>query len=454
MAAAIQLVTLLLVLSSVFGWINKVYIGLPHAIGLLIMGILASVTAILVDVLIPGSTLAFDLHAEIAKIDFFDTLINGMLSFLLFAAALHVDVRVLSHQKLPIILLATIGVLISTAIVGSGIWLIAGLFGQDFPFVWALVFGALISPTDPVAVLSVMKTVKVTRSLQAKIAGESLFNDGMGVIAFTVLLAIAMASTGMGTTAAGEHLTDQAGNIEAFAIGKVFVVEVFGAIALGILTGGTALFMIHKIDDAALETLISLTLVFATYVVATSFHLSGPIAAVVPGLIIGNWGTKRMSERTRTHLFPFWDMIDEILNSVLFLLIGLELLVVDFGFAHVVVAFLCIPLVLAARFVSVAIPITVLRGIGMKFGFGSIRVMTWGGVRGGISVALALSLPEGPYKDLILNATYVVVVFSIVVQGLTVAPLIRNMSGLELRRFGNRIGAPVVGQTGERQIVG
>ncbi|WP_315922811.1 sodium:proton antiporter [Mesorhizobium sp. SP-1A] len=424
----IEIAAMLVVLSAVLGWINHVFLGLPHAIGLLIMGLFGSLCLLTASFFIPGFTLTDDLNHLISSIDFFDTVMNGMLAFLLFAAALHVDVKSLKSQRMPILLMASFGVLVSTVVVGVGLWALSNIAGFAIPIWWALVFGALISPTDPVAVLSVLKTVKVPESLEAKIAGESLFNDGVGVVAFTVLLTVALATSGIMPTA-NHQLVDTSGAMNYLEVIKVFSVEVFGAIALGLAIGVAALWLIKKVDDAALETLITLAVVLGTYGLAVKLHFSGPIAVVIPGLIMGNWGANNaMSEETKSHLFPFWTMVDEVLNSVLFLLIGLEVLVLRFDQSHIVVSLLCIPLVLAARYISVATPVTFLRAAGQKFSNGAVRIMTWGGVRGGISVALALSLPENEYKSTILTVTYVVVVFSIIVQGLTIAPLVKRLA--------------------------
>jgi CPA1 family monovalent cation:H+ antiporter len=429
----VQVAAILVVISALLRWINKVYIGLPDAIAILVMGMVGTLSLLAADYFIPPVEFAQYVHRILTNIDFNETVMIGMLPFLLFPGALHVNLERLREQKLPIIMMATVGVLISTAIVGVLLWLVCLGLSQAFglaiqaPLIWCLTFGALISPTDPVAVLAVMKTIKVDKNLEAKIAGESLFNDGVGVILFTILLAIAMSSDGYG---AGEHgIVTHTGSIDWLHVAKVFSLEVFGAIAFGLAGGMLAIAMMKRIDDAAAETMISLALVLGTSVLCSALHMSAPIAVVVAGLLIGNIGAQRaMSERTRRHLFPFWTTVDEILNSVLFLLIGMEVLIIQYVEEYALAALACIPIVLLARFASVAIPITLLKGVRHQFARGSVRIMTWGGVRGGVSVALALSLPYTESKVLILMATYAVVVFSIIVQGLTIGPLATRLS--------------------------
>ncbi|MBY3150852.1 sodium:proton antiporter [Rhizobium laguerreae] len=422
----IQVSAILVVLSALLGWVNKVFIGLPHAIALLVMGMVGTLGILTADYLIPQFEFARYAHQLLTSVNFFETVMTGMLSFLLFAGALHVNLDRLREQRVPIILMASVGVLISTFVVAVGFHAVCRLFGIDISLIWCLVFGALISPTDPVAVLAVMKTIEVDKNLETKIAGESLFNDGVGVIAFTVLVGIAVASDGLGAHAG---VVNHSGSIDWWHILEVFSVEVFGAIAFGLIAGATVIGMMKRVDDAAVETLISLALVLGTSVLCSGLHMSAPIAVVVAGLMIGNIGAKRvMSERTRNHLFPFWGMVDEILNSVLFLLIGMEVLIIQFAPAYIGPALLCVPIVLAARFASVAIPIRTLHRLRHQFAKGSIRIMTWGGVRGGVSVALALSLPHTEAKPLIMMATYVVVCFSIIVQGLTIGPLVKKIS--------------------------
>ena len=412
----LDILAMLIGLSALGGYINHRYLKLPHTIGLVVVALAASGGILLIDFATPQTKMAEIVGGAIGEIDFQKVLMEGMLSALLFAGATHVDMTELAERKWAIGLMATVGVLISTFIVGATMWGLARGFGFELPFIWALVFGALISPTDPVAVLGILKTVRVPRLLQAKIAGESLLNDGVGVVLFSILVSIAVGSAGHG----GAEVT-------ALGIGKLFVVEAFGGALLGIVAGLIAYAMLRSLDEHNIEVMITLALVLLVYAVALKLHVSGPIAVVVAGLFIGNHGARyAMSERTRQHVFQFWELTDEILNSVLFLLIGLEVLVVTFSPQHAGLALLAIPVVLVARFIAVATPISLLR-LRTSFTDGAIRILTWAGLRGGISVALALSLPPSPYKPAILTMTYAVVVFSILVQGLTVERLVRRV---------------------------
>ncbi|UCH72878.1 MAG: sodium:proton antiporter [Rhodospirillales bacterium] len=409
---AVNLAAALLTLSAVFGYINHRWLKFPHTIGLVIIALFAALGTIAVDSLLPALGLRETARAILGMIDLPDTLMKGMLSLLLFAGALHVDLNALATRKWAIGGMATFGILISTAIVGIGSWIILDLLGTPLPFAWCLVFGALISPTDPVAVLGILKTIKVPETLEAKIAGESLFNDGVGVVVFTILLAIAAGGT------AGEA-------IGAAEIVELFAVETLGGVAIGLAGGYVAYRAMHTLDDHNLEVLITLALVFLVTAISHAVHASAPIAAVVAGLLIGNHGKRfAMSERTALHIQTFWSLIDEILNSVLFLIIGFEVLALAFEGAVLAAALLAIPLVLLARLVAVAVPIGILR-VRRQFTEGAVTVLTWGGLRGGISVALALSLPAGTSKEVILLITYAVVIFSIVVQGLSVGHVVR-----------------------------
>lgn len=415
MLSIFDLIAVLLVLTAAFGWLNHVIIRLPHTIGLLIMGLVASLVLIGIEIAHPEVHLYEDLSVLLRQIDFRATVLNGLLAFLLFAGALHVDFSLLRRRAWPVGVMATAGVAISTAIVGIGLWWISGALGVPLPLAWAFVFGALISPTDPVAVLSTLKSVRVPEALEADMSGESLFNDGVGVVVFTVLLAVA--------TGAGE------GGADPGHIAQLFFVEALGGAVLGLLTGYVAYRAMRAIDSYPLETLISLAVAAGTYAGAARLHMSGPIAVVVAGILIGNRGPQdAMSDLTQRYVFGFWQLVDEILNSVLFLLIGLEVLVVGFDPAFAWLSLSSIPLVLLARFLAVAIPVAILR-TRQSFAAGTVPVLTWGGLRGGISIALALSLPDVPEKPALLAATYAVVVFTIVVQGLSLRAVVAYFTG-------------------------
>ena len=402
----------LLGLAAIIGYINHRFLHLPRTIGLVLIAMAASLIALGIDALIPGWGVGPGFRAVLVDIDFSDTLMQGMLGFLLFAGALHVDLGHLAKRGWAIAALATGGLLVSTGIVGVGIWFVFNLTGLNIPLIYCLLFGALISPTDPVAVLGILKTVKVPASLEAKIAGESLFNDGVGVVIFVILLA--MATSGANALTLGD-------------ITFLFLREALGGAALGLAAGAVAFWALRSIDEYNLEVIITLALVTVTYEVAHMLHTSGPIAVVVSGLLIGNHGTRlAMSETTRAHLTNFWTLIDEILNAVLFLLIGLEVIIISTTPGLMWVSLIAIPLVLGARFVAVAVPIGVF-GLFRDFTKGAIPVLTWGGLRGGISVALALSLPNGDEKDAIVTVCYTVVVFSILVQGLTIGKLVQRV---------------------------
>ncbi len=403
-------IAILLVLCACFGFINARVLRLPRTIALMLMGLGLATLLLLVGEVAP----AWAEHARVfvaTKIDFNEALMGVLLSFLLFAGALHVNLDDLKAQRSIIFLLASIGVLVSTFLVGSVFYYLARLFGLEISYLYCLVFGALISPTDPIAVLGILKKVGAPKTLETKICGESLFNDGVGVVVFLTLLGLA---TG--------RLHADAGHIAV-----EFVKETGGGIVLGLLLGWICYWMLKKLDDYSVEILITLACVTGGYSLAGYLHLSGPLAMVVAGLLIGNHGRSfAMSETTREHVDTFWELVDEILNALLFVLLGLELLILVFEGRFLVLGLLAIPLVLFARFIAVGAPIVLMRRW-RTFTTGAVRVLTWGGLRGGISIALALSLPGGEERDLILTVTYVVVVFSIAVQGLTVGPLMRKL---------------------------
>jgi CPA1 family monovalent cation:H+ antiporter len=337
------------------------------------------------------------------NIDFSEVLLHGMLSFLLFAGALHINLEELKSVKWPVSILATIGTMLSTFIIGSLVWLAAGLTGFELSYIYALLFGALISPTDPIAVLSILKQVGASKKMYVKIGGESLFNDGVGVVIFLTILGIA---TGSGKPEISHVLTH-------------FIREAFGGFALGGLFGWITYILVKSIDDYKTEALLTIALVIGGYAFAEFIHVSAPISMVVAGLIVGNQGRSLgMSDITREHLDLFWELIDEILNAVLFMLIGLEIIIISINLHHMYLGALAIVAVLLGRLISVSIPMYF---IGMRHTFekGTIALLTWGGLRGGLSIAMALSLPAGDEKSIILPITYIVVLFSILVQGLS-----------------------------------
>lgn len=407
-----NLVALLVTLAAIFGYINRRWLRFPHTIGLLIIALTVSLIVLLVDAVLPQLSLGSSVRATLVEIDFEDALMDGVLSFLLFAGALHVDLESLWNRRWTISLLATAGIVLSTVIVSGLMFVGFRAFGFDVPLPYCLVFGALISPTDPVAVMGILKEVKVPETLEAKIAGESLFNDGVGVVLFTVLVSLATGGVGHGEASAS-------------GVAGLVAIEVIGGMMLGFAAGYSAYRAMRTIDQHTVEILITVALVMATYGVAKELHISGPIAVVVAGLFIGNHGKRfGMTETTREHVETFWEVLDELLNSLLFLAIGFEVVAVTITGQIIGAGLVAIPVVLLARWVSVAGSITAL-GLRQKFTKGAIPVLTWGGLRGGISVALALSLPPSPWKPVLLATTYGVVIFSIVVQGLTIGRVVR-----------------------------
>lgn len=398
----------LISLTAVFSYLNYRYIGLPITIGVMVVALAMSFLLNIVGWLDWG--LEKQAETLLHSIDFDQTVLHGLLSFLLFAGALHVDLNDLAARKWSIGSLATFGILISTFLVGTVTWWVLGLLGPGLPYIYCLLFGALISPTDPIAVLGILKTAGAPKSLEMNITGESLFNDGVGIVVFLVILEIVT----------GSHA------VTAGRVATLFLQEAVGGAVFGLGAGYIAYRMLRSIDHYQVEVLITLALVAGGYALADTLHLSGPIAIVVAGLLIGNHGRfLGMSDKTREHLDVFWELVDEILNAVLFVLIGLEVLVLTFTRTDLIAGLLIIPVVLLARFVAVGVPVTLLRSF-RPFSRGAVRIMTWGGLRGGISVALALSLPASPERDAILAMTYAVVVFSIIVQGLTIGALIKR----------------------------
>jgi CPA1 family monovalent cation:H+ antiporter len=399
-----NIVAILISLSAIFGYINYRFIKLPTAIGLMLISILMSLGMVILG---HFGKIGLGIEREwiniIKNIDFNKTLMLGMLSFLLFAGALHVDLNELMKQKWAVLIYATIGVIFSTFLVGTLIYLVSGYLGLDLKFIYCLLFGALISPTDPISVLGILNEAGGPKSLGIRIVGESLFNDGIGVVVFFTIWDIAFV---------GHDVSS--GKVTFF-----FIEEMIGGIAIGLLTGWIAYKLLKSIDNYQVEILITLALVTGGYALALAVKSSGPIAIVVAGLLIGNLGRKfAMSEKTKQNLDTFWELIDEILNSLLFVLIGIELLIIPLSVKYLFAGMIAILIVLFSRVVSIGAPQFLLT-IGKKFDYKSLKIMTWGGLRGGISVAMAISLPLGVERDIIITMTYIVVVFSILVQGLT-----------------------------------
>lgn len=406
----LQITAVLISLTALFSFLNHVFLKLPSTIGVMAISMALSLMLLILGGL--GYPLLLQQEKTLLQgIDFSTTLLHGMLSFLLFAGALHVDLNRLSAMKWIVASLATIGVLLSTVFVALILWPVSLALDLPLTFIHCLLFGALISPTDPVAVISTLKTLGVPASLETKIAGESLFNDGVGVVLFLVIFNIAYSSEPM----------------QAIEVAELFVTETLGGALFGFLIGYIAYSMLRKVDNYQVEIIISLALVMGGYAFAEAWHLSAPIAIVVAGLLIGNHGRQfAMSDKTREHLDTFWELVDEILNAVLFVLLGLEiLLIIPLSTNTFLLALLSIPVVLLARFVSVSIPVSVLRRR-YQFSPGVIKILTWGGLRGGISVALVLSLPADEVRLFLLPMTYAVVVFAMLVQGLTLGRVVKK----------------------------
>ena len=399
---------ILVTLSAIFMYVNVKFIKLPNAIGLMLIALIMSLGLLVSGLLFPSLIPYYELLIQ--SIDFNKTLMSGMLSFLLFSGALHVDIDDLLKQKWIITIMATLGVVGSTFLISGAIYYFLPVLGLEIPLIFALLFGALISPTDPIAVLGILKQVGAPKSLETKMAGESLFNDGVGVVVFSVILGIAFGH----------------GEVSFSHISFLFFEEAIGGALFGGIIGWVVYKLLKSIDHYEVEILLTLALVLGGYSLATYLHLSGPIAMVVAGLLIGNHGkTFAMSENTHTQLFSFWSLIDEFLNSVLFVLIGLEVLILSLSTQYVIAGLLVIPIVLLSRGVCVWISVNLMKSVD-TFSPHVVKILTWGGLRGGISVALALSIPESESRDLIIVMTYIVVVFSILVQGLTMKPLIQN----------------------------
>jgi len=411
-----DVIAVLIVLSALFSYLNYRFLHLPTTIGLMVLSLLLSLGVVIVGRVLPS--VSAGAQAMLEHVDFGETVLHGMLGLLLFAGALHVDIGELNEQRLAISVLALVGTILSTVVTGFCLWWLLGLLGLDLKLIYCLLFGALIAPTDPIAVLAILRGLPVPKPLALKIAGESLFNDGVGVVIFLGLLEFATGPDGAG--------------LDLLRLVKLFLVEAVGGAALGLALGYVAFRMLKSVDNYQVEILISLALVTGGYALADRLHTSGPIAMVAAGLLIGNHGRAfAMSVTTREHLDLFWELIDEILNAVLFVLIGLEVLVLTVTGRALVAGMVAVGVVLAARWISVAASVGALRRVS-TFEPHTVKILTWSGLRGGISVALALSLKEtlqskpGAPHEIILVMTYIVVLCSILLQGLTIGPLIRR----------------------------
>lgn len=411
MPSVFQGAGVLFAIVAIFGVVNLKYLrrlNLPDTLGITLTGLVACIIVSLMGLTHPG--MAAYAKKLVTQINFSEVVFHGLLGFLLFASALHVDFSRLREHKAAIISLSTFGVLISTAVVGVGMYYVTAALGHPVPLLWCLVFGALISPTDPIAVLAVLKSAGAPQALESKIASEALLNDGTAMVTFLTLVGLA---TGLS-------------DFSLPHVGTLLLREVAGALAFGLAAGYAACWLLSDIDSYPVEILITLALATGGYSLAESLHVSAPLAVVVMGLVVGNHGaTNHMSEKTREHLFSFWGLLDELLNLILFGLIGLEVIALSFDLSILWVGLAAIAVVLAARGVSVALPMAALRRF-RQVSPHAVKIMTWGGLRGGISIALALSLPAFEGRDMLIGVTYLVVVFSLLVQATTLGRLVRR----------------------------
>lgn len=403
--------TILVLISAVFGYWNVRFIKLPNTIGLTVISIVFTLAVFALSY-IDDSLLEAERYI-ITHIDFKTVLLDLMLGFLLFAGALHTDLEKLKRHRWPILAFATFGVLASTFLIGGASYYVVRLFGMEVPFIYCLLFGALISPTDPIAVLGILKQIGAPKKLEIKIVGESLFNDGVGVVIFLTIFSLAKSP---------------GSEFSILEVGQLFVHEVFGGVILGVVLGWITFQMMRRIDDYSVEVIISLAAVMGGIVLAQYLHVSGPLAMVIAGLFVGGSRNRSlaMSEITETYVDKFWELIDILLNTILFVLIGMEILVLDLEKEYILAGVLMIPIALLCRYASLLLPVRIFQRP-LEFLPHTNLVMTWGGLRGAISIALALGLTQEMYRDLFLVMTYVVVIFSIIGQGLTVNPLIKRL---------------------------
>src|ERR1035437_796520 len=406
-----NLITIIIVFTAIFGYINFKYIKLPGTIGIMLLSLLASLILIVIGLLNP------DFFSEtkkiVSSIDFHTALMKVMLSFLLFAGAIQIDINQLKKESLAILTFSTIGVLLSTIIVATLFYAVTKIFGMPIDFIYCLLFGALISPTDPIAVLGILRKAKIPSTLEMKISGESLFNDGVAVVVFVTIY---------------EVITSGIQNTSAVKIAWLFIKEAGGGIAFGVLLGYIGFWVLKSIDNYIVEVLITIAIVMGGYLLADNLHISGPLAMVMAGIITGNKSMEEgMSDITRDYINKFWQMMDEVLNAILFLLVGFQMLIIPFNITTLWIGLISIIIVLVARFISVVIPITFLKKK-KTFEKHAVLILTWGGLRGGLSVALALSLPKNMFSEVFVSVTYIIVLFSIIVQGLTIGKFAKKLT--------------------------
>ncbi len=398
--------SLLVATAALCAWINQRFIKLPSAIGIMSVSLAASLALLALEW--AGLVSSAAVASLVGACDFQELVLHGMLAFLLFAGGLTVDIEQLRSQKGAVALLSSVGVILGAFITGGIFWVLTSLCGFPVPFQVALLFGAIVAPTDPVAILGILRKVGVPKSLELKLVGESLFNDGIGVVVF-----LAVSSMVFGEALSVSHM------------GLALVIEVVGGAALGAVLGWLVYKLIKMVDDYVVEILLTLALATGGYALAEVMHVSAPICVVIAGLLIGNRGRERaMSERTREHLDIFWELVDELLNAVLFVLIGLELLVLSLSQQYVVVGIVAVIAMVCSRFLTVSAAVVCLKPF-RSFSPHVVKILTWGGLRGGISVALALSLPAGEKREFLLICTYIAVLFSVLVQGGTLPALLR-----------------------------
>lgn len=413
-----QTISVLVVATAFFSWFNRRFLALPSNVALLIMGVTAAFALLGIEFLFPSETIPRRLKWALGEIDFYETVMNGMLAFLLFAGAVTVDWRKLRSRAPMVSLLATLGVVISAFLVAGICWLVVQVLGLPLSFAWCLVFGALIAPTDPVAALAALKTVTLPEALETEVSGESLFNDGVSIVLFTVALQFAM--TGPENPGPGE-------------IALSLLQEMLGGVFLGLAGGYIAFHAIRSVNDYSDEVLFSLALVMGTYALANTLGFSGPISVVIAGIFIGNRGAPlAMSSQTRSYFFGFWRLVDYMLNGILFTLLGLEVLILNLHMSVVLNGLLAIPIVLAARYLAVRFSMLSV-GKWLDFGPGAPVLLTWSAIRGAISAALALALPASDARPYILAGAYAVIVFSVIVQTLTLPSLVRHYVGDSLQ---------------------